>query len=287
MKVFINDRVYLSGKDWVPDEAEFNHNMDSLLDLLNCFNFLKECQIFYNGEGFKVIFQNLSLVNEYFLTNKVDHLRTMIDEIDAVDWTQSTIQKMNYVYFLQLNGGGTTYNVTGESLAEAAEYKHINQKAVIINFISSDFNISNTVYVNKSNAIPPNDMILLSLEVINSKNDMLEFFLENREEIIFNLNSKHGENHNIVKYDNGKVISPLECTKEDANIILKLSIGGSIKSKELYAYDEKREKFIIFKSDNTSNPKSFHGYHPHDQNEIPEKIKSFLVSNLIFFGRKD
>lgn len=282
MKVFINDRLLFSGNEWVPnDEAEFKLNIISLIKLLNCFNFLRECDVLYNSLGMKSLFENIELISdEYFLSNEVDQLRNMINEIEATDWSTNKKQKANsHNYFLQLEGGIITYNVNETSVAEAAEYRDLGNQVAIVNLYSSEFNIDNLIYVNCSKFIPPYHMQLININVVRNDEELINFYLKNRQAIEFRINTKHGENHNLVKSVNGETISPLECTKSEANTILQFSIGGGEKLKELYSYDEKRDKYIVFKYDNTNNPKTYHGYHPHNQEEIPLIVKEFIEAN--------
>lgn len=282
MKVFLNERFHISGEEWIPaEETEFRENISTLLKILNCFNFLKECNVFYSGTGMAALIDNVELISDdYILHNEVDQLRTIINEIDAVDWDNNKIQAVSeYNYLLQLNGGALVYNVNDTTLAEAAEYKNRNNNVAILNLCSSEFNVEATVYVNRSKVVPPSEMKLLSLSTVKKEDEMIDYFLTNREVINFNLNKKHGENHSLVKTIHGEIISPLKCTAEEAQQILQKSVGGSSKLKELYAYDKKRGCYIVFKYDNTI-PKTYHGYHPHNQNEVVDDVKKFIANYL-------
>lgn len=279
MKVFVNERILVSNELWIPkNQIEFENNLESLIDSLHCFNFFNECEVFYNSEGISELFKNIDFINEeeqYPLFDKIAQLRELFkDSSKVTDWFYGKIQKNDHNYLIQLGNGFCPHPADGTSIAEATEYKFQNEKIVILNLISSEFNLNNKMYVNRVNTIPPNEMNLIELDLIYNQNNTLEYYFENRTKIEFNLNPKHGENHTKLKIIDGEEVSPLECTKEEANILLQIAIGNKNTSK-LFAFDIKREKFIEFKYDNTTNPTTYHGYHPHKQ-KIPNDIQSFL-----------
>jgi hypothetical protein len=67
----------------------------------------------------------------------------------------------------------------------------------------------------------------------------------------------------------------LEGSRVEAEALLIVAIAFR-KTNELYAYDNARNKFMVFKSDNTPN-NGYHSYHPIDQNEIDDEVKEFLL----------
>lgn len=281
MKVFINESILTPDKIWEPtSKEEFNSNIQELLHSLGCFNFFNECEIFFSSTGISKLIEDLKFVdecNEYSLFDEISQLRQAIVDLDAIDWSQSKIHKDDYNYIVQLDGGFTPYNSTGTSLAEATEYRHDNNKTVILNFLSSQFNSYNYVKINRANINPPGDMNLYSIESFCQKNEVISCYLKNRDVIEYNHNTKHGENHTVVKTIDGKIISPLECTQAEARQYVKLAIGDR-KGKDLYSYDAGRDKFIRFKYENTENPKTYHAFYPHNQ-DIPKEVKGFLKMN--------
>lgn len=106
-----------------------------------------------------------------------------------------------------------------------------------------------------------------------------------QEKILLLKCTENGElTHTVVKTINGKIVSPLECTQQEARKLVKLTIGDR-KDKDLFFYDKSRDKYIRFKYDNT-DPKTYHAIYPHDQ-DIPKKVKDFLKDNIDLFKIDD
>ncbi|MEK6495473.1 hypothetical protein, partial [Myroides odoratimimus] len=103
----------------------------------------------------------------------------------------------------------------------------------------------------------------------------IEWFHNNRDARSYTWNKKHGENGIGIIANKGEVVSPLECSKLEAEEFLNVAIGYR-KSNELYNYDPKNMKYMVWKCD-APGTKSFHAYHPIDQREVDLKIQQFLT----------
>lgn len=279
MKVFVNERMLISGEEWIPNtQAEFEANVKQLLSVLNCFNFLNQTQIYYNSEGIGLLIANFNIVGEeYFLFNPIDQLRNLLIDIDAIDWNLNKIHRNDYSYFIQLAEGAITHLANTTTIAEATEYSFLNNKVLLINLFSSEINQLPSLYVNRVNINPPKDMQLLELKMLSEKEETIRYTLNNHKQPQFSFNPKHGENNKGVWNNKDEEVSPLLCSKEEAEEFLKISVGSK-KTNELYAYDWINEKFIVFKNESNN---LFHPYHPIDQDEVPAEVKDFILTSSV------
>lgn len=287
MKAFINENILVPGKTWEPlNKEDFEDNIKKIIDAITCFGFFNESQLYFNALGIKHLLEDLNLIDgveEYFLSNKIVQLREVIKKYDAIDWSENKLQKNDINYLVQLDGGYTPVPSNGTSIAEACEYSFTGEKTVVLNFPASVFNTYDVIKINRVNVNPPKDMVLVKIACLYKTIDSIRYYFENREAIGYKHHNKHGENHNVVKYEDGKPISPLKCKISEAVKLLKLSVGSK-KSNELFAYDFERGEFIEFKYDNTENPKGYHGYHPHNQ-KIPADVEKFINDNKKNFNQ--
>jgi len=280
MNVFINENIEVPGTDWVPNSREeFEENLLEVLRSLECFSFFGESQLYYNRTGIEILFSKLEFINEiesdYLLNNEIAQLRQAIIDSEAVDWSEKQLHRNDCYYLVQLGDGFCPTSANGSSLAEACEYKFRENKTVVLNFPSSQFNTDNVIKVNRVEINPPKTMKIVSIDSVCTKEHTIRYYLNNRIKIEYKHNDKHGENHNKIIPKNGKPVSPLECSIQEASDLLQVSISHK-QMKQLYFYDcgQGREKFIEFQPESAT---TYHGYHPHNQEEIPEEIKLFLL----------
>lgn len=279
MKIFLNERILIGGGEWTPaNPDEISVNIRNLIESLNCFNFHTEPTIYYTGEGITRLFENLtelSSFSDYALTNPIQQLRNILNEINSENWDLQKNQRTDYVYYFQSCGGATTYNVNTTSIAEATEYKYENKEVGILNLTSSQFNETNPIHISRSNINLPPDIQTFAIRVFTLKQEAVSYITEYRKERNYNWNPKHGENGKGMISNKDEDVSPLECSKEIAAELLNVAVSCK-GTDELYAYDIDREKFMVFKSDNTPN-NSYHSYHPIKQNEVPPEVREFLL----------
>ena len=95
----------------------------------------------------------------------------------------------------------------------------------------------------------------------------------------FQVIEKHGENRSEERWINGELISPLKCSGTEAQELLDLAVGDSIK--ELYNFDEKYDNYIVFKYEGENPQNMYHGYHlPIETLEIPDHLKKELKTRF-------
>jgi hypothetical protein len=277
MKIYLNDRLTLTGEDWIPEsEIEFNENMKNLLETLDSYNYMPEALIFYSGAGLDLFFRNINVTEElldYSITNPIHKLRMILSEIDASNWNNNKLQVEDHSYYFISNGGTLTTYINNTTIAEAFENTLGQENVGLINLTSSQFNETNPLNVFKRNINPPNNIIFGYVDFISSRNEAIGHYHRNRRGRVYNWNRKHGDiNRNVIP-NKGEVVSRLECTIEEATVLLESALGYR-KSNELYVFDEQRRKYMVFKCDPSDN--SFHSYHPIDQDEVHVDVKTFL-----------
>lgn len=287
MKLFINDLIALN-QEWAPDsEQEFEENILEFLETLKCFVFFNEVEVFYDSSALQRLIDNFELVrqgNTFFTFDIVAQLREFISEIGAFDWRENKKQVDTSNYLALLSFGHSPQNINDSSIAEATEYSYKQNECLLISFKSSEFIYNNVVFVNRVVTHPTLDMKTHRITSVSSIESAVSVYLQRREQLVYNHNPKHGENHNLVKKKGGEIISPLECTVEEAKSFLKFTVGyrRTNSRKELYAYDAGRNKFIVFKFEGVQNEKKYHAFYPHDQ-KVPAEVKTFLVANKNLF----
>lgn len=281
MKVFLNERIHLGGEDWLPDSSDdFNDNIKNLIETLESFIFLTEATVFYSSLELNRLFENITTVEEfsdYSITNPVHRIRTILSQVESIDWTYSKKQRTDHLYYFISGLGAITHNVNESSIAEACEYKHENNEVTLINILSSQFNETNPLNVLRSNVNPPNISSSNLLPFVSNRNQTVNYYRTHRKPRAYNWNPKHGENGSGMIPNKGETVSPLECSRVEAAEYLENAVGYR-KTNELYNMD--KNKFMVWKCDSIEQ-NSFHAYHPINQDEIEEDVKEFLkqISN--------
>jgi len=280
MKVFLNERIFIYGEDWISDDGqEILNNLDRLIASLNCFNFHTEASVHYGGSELSRLLTNfnaLDSLHDYALTNPIDRFRLILNEIEAIDWEQQCLHTNGHLYQYVSDGVTQLHCINGTSVAEAAEYRYTGEEVGLLNLFSSKFNDENPTCVLRKDVNARIEPVLLKLPSFVTKANTADFVVSKRVERKYNLNPKHGENRKAQIFSNGEIVSPLECSEKEAADLLPKAVGFRKKASELYAYDEARGKFMVFKRENTPN-NSYHSYHPTNQNEVDQEVKTFLM----------
>lgn len=280
MKVFLNERIHLGGEDWLPSSSDdFNNNVKNLIETLESFIFLTEATVFYSSIELNKLIENITTVEEfsdYSITNPVHRIRTILSEVESIDWTYSKKQRNDHLYYFISGLGAITHNVNETSIAEACEYKHEHNVVALINILASQFNETNPLNVLRSNINPPMNSSTKSLPFVSNRNQTVNYYHTHRKPRTYNWNPKHGENGKGMIPNKGEIVSPLECSQVEAAAYLENAVGYR-KTNELYNID--KNKFMVWKCDSIEQ-NSFHSYHPINQDEIEEDVKEFLKQKL-------
>lgn len=222
-------------------------NYKGFFDLYNVKNFLKDfndLEEFYPRPAFN-IFRN-SIKNWCNWNNQVQQAETN-----------------DYKIFEQ--------SISNHTFSEIAIRKtsNVEFKFSILNHYGH--NLGSEIRISNSSDI-------VHIPSLSSESEILLWFSQNRiPKRNFHIIPKHGENRQNIEIINGKSISPLKCSKEEAQEMLSVAIGENID--ELYHFDELRENFILFKYEGQTPQNLYHGFHlPMDTLDIADKIKKKLTN---------
>lgn len=117
----------------------------------------------------------------------------------------------------------------------------------------------------------------INIDSVEDIPQLSQWISKNRNSIRnFQITPKHGENRlHSIKW-NGKDASPLKCSRLEATKFLKIAVGFT--QKELFAFDETHQSFLVFKYEGNNPQNMYHGYHiPQNSKEIPEEIKQLIT----------
>lgn len=108
---------------------------------------------------------------------------------------------------------------------------------------------------------------MVCIPQIIDKNKLEIWLSQNRQSRVFNNNPKHGESGKGVRTNKGEQVSARLCNAREAQALLDTAIGCANITDELYNFDRKHGKYIVFKDENTPN-NTYHGYHVDSLDEI-------------------
>lgn len=217
-------------------------NYEGFYDLNNVINFLKDfkdLEEYYPKPAFRLFKSSLK---------------------NWSNWANQTqcLPHDEYKIFNQKISNHTFCEITARKLND----KHTNFS--ILNH--NGHNLGNHIKFSINNEI-------VNISSFSTKLEVLDWFSINRiPKRNFNLNPKHGENRQDERIINGELISPLKCSKENAQIMLNRAIG--YKLDELFYFDKSKNNILIFKSEGNSPQNTYHGFHvPLNSQELPNNIK--------------
>ena len=278
MNIFINEKIKLDGSEWIPEnKEELTNCVKSFLFSLEYFKYLPEATIYYSSLEMKLLLANLQSLDQmtdYSITNPLFQIKKLLSDIESIDWFQEKKQKTNYSYYFVFQGGHKTIYINGTSISEACEHIFLNSNSALLSLTSSEFNTSGEFYVLRSSITPPNGLHLIKAMNLINVHQIYQHFSQIRNQRVYNWNSKHGEYGKGVISNGKHIVSPLEGSRDEATKLLKEAIGNR-KKKELYSFDKSKNKYMVYKCD-SDNSKSYHSYHPINQEEVPNDVKEFI-----------
>lgn len=274
MNIYLNDRILFDGGIWLPESgASFNETMTTLLHTLNAYLFIPEANVFYCGAGLDYFFENLMQIEElldYSMTNPIQKLRMILNDVEASDWTANKKQKDDCHYY-HITANIENLFVGNSTIAEALECSFRGEVVSLVNFASSDF-IEKPLCGFKKEVNPPKEITFAKVPVIIEKKQALDNYHLTRAKRVYDWNKKHGDVNRPIIPNKGEEVSPLECTIKEAADLLECAVGYR-NTNELYVYDNLRQKYMVYKRDHNGN---YHSYHPINQDEVDQNIKMFL-----------
>lgn len=263
--------------DKIQEDSDLRKNLKEIENLLYTIQVEKNSFLLYDSEEIKVFIEQISLIAEagnFYLTNPQMLFYEWLQ--NATDWRKSPKQNPNHYYFSWVIELQTAINQQNKVIAELVEQSLLNQTSLLVSFYQEaplrGFHLAFKDFIPYKNENP----IFVRIFHANNKCELENWLFENRTPRIFNLNPKHGENRQELRYEHGEEISPLRCTKEEAQQLLEKAVG-ELGERDLFNYDSVYQKFIIFKDENTPQ-NTFHGFHVEDENEVPQRIQQLLKS---------
>ncbi len=253
--------------DWTLSNSEFQDEekiitfikeLKEKLDSISVENF----QGYYDGENITNFLIDFSELEDYYPKPSFRRLKSILYLWD--NWRDEVKQKECSEYYL------FNQKINNHTFCECAQIKFekSNTKTLILNHYGYS--------IKKKIVIELNSQKILIYSVENQE-QLTEWFIKNRiPKRNFHIIPKHGENREDIRNINNEVISPLRCSCAEAQVLLNSAIGNSVE--ELFNFDEKRNAFIVFKSEGENPQNLYHGFHlPKDSIEIPESIKNKLI----------
>lgn len=234
------------------EQLEIQYNLlniedyEGFYDSLNVQNFLSDFEItadYYPNPVFRLIAKYLSALQD-FRTNSIE------DKNEDYHIHKQPIQ-----------------NHTFSEIAER-KLQSASETFLLISYqahnLGSNFEVKKNTETVMINCVP------------NYK--VLHQWLSTNRSIIrnFQITDKHGENRKETKTWSGEKANPLKCSKKQACLMLQSAVGST--KKELFAYDENHQEYIVFKYEGNNPQNRYHGYHiPQSSREIPKELKQLIL----------
>jgi hypothetical protein len=247
---------------------QFYTALNSFLDLLEAVNKLESqyrivlCQNFYYCQAIPNENLRTSIKKDKDLNLRFASVfqRTSFDY-----WNTRPVQDSNLQYFFK----GIDYVNTTIGEATEVEHKKIYNHCSLLNFENSSIfdsaaSITVTRGVNQA-------ATQITIRVHRSEKLFMQWVsvagIKYPKARLFEHNSKH---HLNVREDGN--VSSLESSLDDAQALLDGSISeDGISSKKLFNYDQKIQKYVIFRKHETNK---YHGYNEDELNKIPNNIRN-------------
>lgn len=272
---FENSHIYAE----IQKESDLTQLLKQIESLLDASQIEKNGQLYYDSEELKIFIEQISLISDagdFYLTNPKMLFYDWLQ--NATDWRKSPKQNPNHYYFAWVVESQSVVSQQNKVIAELIEHALSSQIGLLVNFFqklpSRGFHLSFKDY------IPHDDHNPMFVKIFHATNqeELEKWLFANRTPRLFNLNPKHGENRQEIRYEKGEEISPLRCSKEEAQQLLQNALGH-LGVRDLFNYDKIHQKFIIFKDDNTPQ-NSYHGFHVENESKVPQRVRQLLKFKL-------
>lgn len=260
------------------DEGQLKSFLIQLERILETVGQEKDTDIFYNSEEIKAFLNDLEEdIEELYLINPAAIINEYLEKVNAINWQNNKKQSSKNRYFLLDLKAFSITELEDHSLGEGVAFEKIenNDKCLILNHLALQLDSHYISIISEQRGVLVK-RVLTNLSVVNSKDELSNWLLENRKKRRFNLSDKHGENGTLSwKNSNNNKVSLLECSKEDAQKLLSTAIGDNrIDERRLYNYDKKCNKFILFYFEGDNPQNQYHGFHIdiEESQKIPKSI---------------
>jgi len=260
------------------DVIQLEQAIEELGQLIDFLKTDKDVFVFYDSRDVSSALEHLEglLDDPSRLTNPKTALRLILRRCPNVqDESQLDHQSSYFSWHYQR---AEIRPENGNILAEIAE-RVINSidEAKFIALILGDttHNSSSAIPVFKDNNRDVQLPKFVLIEYVFGFSQAFNWLNKSRKPRNFNKNPKHGENGEGMRSNNGEKVSPLLGSKEDAHQILQTAIGCP-GTTELYNFDDKNGRYLVFKFENEHRVTTYHGYHPENEAEVPASVRTWI-----------
>lgn len=223
-------------------------------------------ELYYSGELMDEWEEWFKLFSEEYPEPSYRLLKAAFLNSDAMRWEEDRSSESSFQ--IDVMGCRLTDNI----VTEAAYERSLSTKQVVllINASALSVDVNSMAFSCDEGRTYP---YALDIRNLNVKEIALYLSKKRYPERVFELNSKHGECRKEVRYENRRKISPLKCTKEQAQELLHLAFGQ--KDGQVWAYDIKEGQLVEFKRHSDF---VWHGYHIDEEDEKERSIPPWLLS---------
>lgn len=233
----------------------------------------EDWELYYSGELMDEWEECFKLFSEEYPAPSYSLLKAALLNSDAMRWEED--RRTEASFQIDIMGSRLANNIVTEAAYEQCK----SQKQVVLLINASALSVDENSITFSCDG---GRTYLYALDIRNLNVEEIALYLSKRRfpERLFDLNSKHGECRKEVRYEDGRKISPLKCTKEQAQKLLHLAFG--LKDRHVWAYDPKEGQLMEFKRHSDF---VWHGYHIDKEDERERNIPSWLLSVIHYVNR--
>ena len=225
------------------DKTKFEKYKNNAISLIEVARHLK-AYIYYSAEEVSNIESVIDEFDEYIKSDK-NFLSTLLEKARPN-------QEKNHYFKVSF-------------AHEASFVEHFEIKSLHSICIEKEINIILSLDSTSSNSLllinPDNEFQRVSVKSFCSKKDIWQFINKNLLPRKYNFSSKHGNANikaNAPKYN--KIASQLNCSDEEAQMLLESAIFDLRESSWCYNFDGKLDTFINFPFEGTTSQNQYHAY---------------------------
>lgn len=235
-------------------EEELNQYFATLILIKKAIE-IENYRGFYDVENVKQFLEHYDLLNDFYPMNPSRTLRILLKE--WINWRSEKVSSSNASCVL------LAQEMRDNSFCEVGSRK-IQDKNNSYSLASHD---ALTIPLRTHTISIEEKAINIDCLLIC---DLPNWFRTNRvPKRVYHPNPKHGEN-GIGEWQHA---AKLLCSHSDAEAMLQRAIGYH-EIDELYYFDSKYHKFIIFRFEGDNPQHQYHAYHIENENEIPKAVKN-------------
>ena len=223
-------------------------------------------ELYYSGELMDEWEEWFKLFSEEYPEPSYRLLKAAFLNSDAMRWEEDRSSEPSFQ--IDVMGCRLTDNIVTEAAYERSQ--STKQVVLLINASALSVDADSIAFSCDEGRTYP---YALDIRNLNVKEIALYLSKKRYPERVFELNPKHGECRKEVRYENRRKISPLKCTKKQAQELLHLAFGQ--KAGQVWAYDIKEGQLVEFKRHSDF---VWHGYHIDEKDERERNIPPWLLS---------